>query len=709
MRAPILAGPSDANSLATMGVHPCGGTKSTGETRRLRTLLRNEHGFALVMALGVLVVLSIVGTTVAMYSTSGLHTSNSDRASTGAYHLAEAGLANALAVLFNQLDSTGAIKQPDGIDPRSSTLLASRTVQYPALGGSVTYGGTIDASYVWTITSIGHVKVGQLDRTRTLKKTVSVVGINSGADGGSWSRFYQNSATPCLTIDTETFVTNVATKGDLCIRNTGAITGATTTVDVGGNVSILGATTTPAARVATVASGWTSSTNVFVNDASYATNSPAVNSTGATLTTTGYGFSIPANATIKGIQASVIRKAGAASTIQDANVYIVKAGSQTGTNHAIAGTWTTSNVTQSYGTTSDLWGTTWTPAEINASNFGLNFAAKAGGTSTSAQITYITLTVTYIDGTPAIGSSGVPVLTANIAGTCTYNNGTAHTPCSSADHVWATTIATVPAASNSALQNPAVDFTYWWANAKPGPKHFCTNANPGISTTFFDNDAGSTSAPNKSITINGEMAPPTSSYDCQYWENGSMVGQIKWDYVTHRFDIKGTIFVDGNFRFDNDGEVIHYFGRATLMSSRDDEIDALVCAGGTGNTYATSCITNMSNWDMTNMMVLMSQMPNEYDQGGTTCTGNTPPTCYNGHLPGGFQGILYSTADCLIHQNFQDSGPVICNTITLPNESGINPTFYTFPYIGTLTDGQKYSNTATATHFELQPGSQSGG
>ena len=46
--------------------------------------------------------------------------------------------------------------------------------------------------------------------------------------------------------------------------------------------------------------------------------------------------------------------------------------------------------------------------------------------------------------------------------------------------------------------------------------------------------------------------------------------------------IYGTIFVDGNFRFDEDGEIVHYFGRANIMSSRDDEIDALVCAGGTG-------------------------------------------------------------------------------------------------------------------------------
>ena len=119
------------------------------------------------------------------------------------------------------------------------------------------------------------------------------------------------------------------------------------------------------------------------------------------------------------------------------------------------------------------------------------------------------------------------------------------------------------------------------------------------------------------------------------------------------------------------------------------------------------------------MMVLMSDTAaswnahdsadyDEYDQGGTTCSGNTPPTCYNGHPAGGFQGILYSNGECLIHQNFQDSGPVICNTISLPDENGINPTYYSFPSIGNLTDGQKYAGTAGAGNFQINLGTRTG-
>ena len=43
--------------------------------------------------------------------------------------------------------------------------------------------------------------------------------------------------------------------------------------------------------------------------------------------------------------------------------------------------------------------------------------------------------------------------------------------------------------SNPALVDADRRLTYWWKNAEPGPKHFCTYARPGTPTSFFDNDA----------------------------------------------------------------------------------------------------------------------------------------------------------------------------------------------------------------------------
>ena len=52
---------------------------------------------------------------------------------------------------------------------------------------------------------------------------------------------------------------------------------------------------------------------------------------------------------------------------------------------------------------------------------------------------------------------------------------------------------------------------------------------------------------------------------------------------------------------------------------------------------------------------------------------------------------------------------MICNTISIPHEGGGDPTYYTFPSIGNLTDGQKYGDASTATNFELDEGPQTGG
>ena len=81
---------------------------------------------------------------------------------------------------------------------------------------------------MWAITSTGKVKSGQAFQSRTLTRSVTVRGLNVGADGSSWSRFYQDDPSTCLTVDQVTIVTNFATRGPLCLVNGGAITGSDT-------------------------------------------------------------------------------------------------------------------------------------------------------------------------------------------------------------------------------------------------------------------------------------------------------------------------------------------------------------------------------------------------------------------------------------------------------------------------------------------------
>ncbi|MBL0336185.1 MAG: T9SS type A sorting domain-containing protein [Chitinophagaceae bacterium] len=90
---------------------------------------------------------------------------------------------------------------------------------------------------------------------------------------------------------------------------------------------------------------------------------------------------------------------GIGASISDNVVKLVKGGSIGGTNHASGASWTSSDSYFTYGSSSDLWGLTWTPADVNGAGFGVAVSAT---TSTglvslllSAQVDHIRITVYY--------------------------------------------------------------------------------------------------------------------------------------------------------------------------------------------------------------------------------------------------------------------------------------------------------------------------
>jgi len=413
----------------------------------------------------------------------------------------------------------------------------------------------------------------------------------------------------------------------------------------------------------------------------------------------------------------------ASAVLRDNTVQLLKAGSPVGSNKAGASTWSTTSTTVNYGSSSDLWGTTWTPADLNATTFGLRFAAKnLGAGSATASLDWVSITVTYDDDTNGIGTAAVPIADAQIGTACQYNGAAAHNPCSATDHVNATNI--VMSNVNDDLVMPTLDLNYWYNNARPGPKHPCTNVGNNISPLMFDTAADSSNVnmvtSNDNVIFDNspqyDMTPADRDYDCQVVENGVLLGRLKWDHLTHILTIGGTIFFDGDVRFDDDGQLIHYQGRALIYAAGDVEFDELVCAGGQGwpgdgkTPAGTSCATNMSSWDPTkNYLTLMANGNSEYDQGGSSCSGLTEgQTCNGIHPQSGFQGVVSAQGTCLIHEKFFLSGPVVCGDIELPYESDGWPTYFSFPSLSSLVDGQKYGDLATASAFEIQPGPQSG-
>jgi hypothetical protein len=100
------------------------------------------------------------------------------------------------------------------------------------------------------------------------------------------------------------------------------------------------------------------------------------------LKATSFGFSIPGNANICGIEVQIEKSASNISllaTVNDNVVRLMKAGLIAGNNYATSSDWSTSESYFTYGGPADLWGTTWTSSDINASNFGLAFSAQIHG------------------------------------------------------------------------------------------------------------------------------------------------------------------------------------------------------------------------------------------------------------------------------------------------------------------------------------------
>lgn len=114
------------------------------------------------------------------------------------------------------------------------------------------------------------------------------------------------------------------------------------------------------------------------------------------LIATDFNFSLP-NSTINGIVVEIEKRDGGGSgNIKDNMVKIVKGGIITGNNNSSGGNWSSVDTYSSYGSNSDLWGTTWTYTDINSSNFGIAISIKKNGAGTNdGEVDNVRITIYY--------------------------------------------------------------------------------------------------------------------------------------------------------------------------------------------------------------------------------------------------------------------------------------------------------------------------
>ncbi len=114
---------------------------------------------------------------------------------------------------------------------------------------------------------------------------------------------------------------------------------------------------------------WSTIANIAASDNSYTTVTlgPVV-TVSQRLHGNSFGFALGSGATITGIVAEFERKSDTTNGIVDSLIQLSKGGSLAGDNKATSTAWSTSDTYDSYGSSSDLWGTTWTTSNINDSD-----------------------------------------------------------------------------------------------------------------------------------------------------------------------------------------------------------------------------------------------------------------------------------------------------------------------------------------------------
>jgi len=211
-------------------------------TKRLKRAFGEEHGFALVIALGVTIVLSMTVVTVIESATSNQRSSTMTGGRSAAYNLAEAGLNNAMAVLRlpanNSLDMYVFCTDTTVLPTvAAGTYPCKRTDTYSA--GTVTWYGNLyqnpaAGTAYWDLFSTGHVRnpFGGVDYQKTIRATIPVVPTTTQPlNNPSWNYIFSRAPgtgvafSGCdMTLANSVDVTApLYVMGNLCLQNTAKI------------------------------------------------------------------------------------------------------------------------------------------------------------------------------------------------------------------------------------------------------------------------------------------------------------------------------------------------------------------------------------------------------------------------------------------------------------------------------------------------------
>lgn len=144
------------------------------------------------------------------------------------------------------------------------------------------------------------------------------------------------------------------------------------------------------------ATHWQNPTNIYTSNNVYATVNLDTDEESHWLRATTFGFEIPVGATIDGISMRFERKSEDGYH-EDYSIKIVQNGTEQGTDHVKAVAWPLSDAYETYGSSIDKWGLSWSPEQINADNFGVSVCCIYTGEESGckASVDHVEITVYY--------------------------------------------------------------------------------------------------------------------------------------------------------------------------------------------------------------------------------------------------------------------------------------------------------------------------
>lgn len=190
-----------------------------------------------------------------------------------------------------------------------------------------------------------------------------------------------------------------------CVAMTATNVPPTATPETGGGEMASEGPNSPntVANVSTGWYAWQNPGNAASSNNNYA--STAIYGPGYTdrLTATDFDFAIPDGATIDGIKVEIECHADYDSDdyVDTLELYTINGDGISVSNLGDFGTkWPTSDAIKTYGGESELWGESWSPADINATSFGaaLSIASHMYDYGSEAYVDHIRITVYYTEG-----------------------------------------------------------------------------------------------------------------------------------------------------------------------------------------------------------------------------------------------------------------------------------------------------------------------